>query len=144
MHSNCIENFTVWSNHKALIHFEAQSHNPSVATGNQWSGPEKSKDAWFHWSPPLVSRSNWSDRGTESQVDLGHQTTLSCYICFLKPPVMVFSMRLIQQLPGIHFESLQILLGYYYGILVSDFRRCLFLAITILCMWENKAALDFF
>ena len=39
-------------------------HGPmicSVAMGNQWSGPMKSKDTGFHWSAPLISHSNWSD-----------------------------------------------------------------------------------
>ena len=43
----------------------------SVATGNQWSGPTKSVLKWFHWSAPLVSRGNWSDRTTESESESG-------------------------------------------------------------------------
>ena len=38
----------------------------SVAAGNQWSKPVKSVLKWFHWSAPPVSRTNWSDRTTES------------------------------------------------------------------------------
>ena len=36
----------------------------SVATINQWSGPVKLFKERYHWSAPLVSRSNWSDRTT--------------------------------------------------------------------------------
>ena len=38
----------------------------SVAMGNQWSGPMKSKDTWFHWSTPLISCDNRSNQWTES------------------------------------------------------------------------------
>ena len=38
-----------------------------VASGNLWSGPIKSFQDWFHWSAPLVFRSNWLDRLTESE-----------------------------------------------------------------------------
>ena len=43
----------------------------SLAVGNQWSGPVKSKDARFHWSSSMVSRSDWSDCRTESQSGSG-------------------------------------------------------------------------
>ena len=38
----------------------------SVATGNQWSGPTKSRILCCHWSAAMVSVSNWLDRLTES------------------------------------------------------------------------------
>ena len=43
----------------------------SVASGNQWRGPVKSRILGFNWSAPLVSCSNWSDRRTESDSGLG-------------------------------------------------------------------------
>ena len=43
----------------------------SVATGHQWSGPMKLKDARFHWSVPPVSCSNWTDCRTESEIRAG-------------------------------------------------------------------------
>ena len=43
----------------------------SIATGNQRKGPVKLYILCFHWSAPLVSCSNWSDRRTESDSGLG-------------------------------------------------------------------------
>ena len=43
----------------------------SAATGSWWIGPVKSRLLWFHWSAPLVSRSNWPDHGSESESGSG-------------------------------------------------------------------------
>ena len=44
----------------------------SVAMGNQGSRPKlNSRILWFHRSAPLVPRSNWSDRRTESESGSG-------------------------------------------------------------------------
>ena len=43
---------------KAPVHFQTKSCSPVMCYGNQWSRPMKSFQDRFHWSAPLVSRSN--------------------------------------------------------------------------------------
>ena len=50
----------------------------SAAMGNQWSGPNKSFQDWFHWSAPLVSCSNWLNHKTESESRLGPLCAIHC------------------------------------------------------------------
>ena len=52
----------------------------SVATGNQWSGPVRSHDAWFHLSAHVASHCNWSDRRIESESGSGPLEWISCYV----------------------------------------------------------------
>ena len=52
---------------KTSIYFPTQSCYPISCYGNQWSGPMKSVLKWYHRSTPLVPRSIWSDRTTESE-----------------------------------------------------------------------------
>ena len=61
----------------------------AASTGNQWGGPVKLCILWFHWSAPLVSRSNRSDRRTESESGSG----LSTYIWSM---FMIYVLRVAQ------------------------------------------------
>ena len=49
----------------------------SAVKRDHWSGPMKSRILlWFRWFAPLVSRSNWSDRETESDSGSGTEGLL--------------------------------------------------------------------
>ena len=58
----------------APVHFRTQSYDPISWYGKPAKRTKiKSKDTRFRWSAPLVSRSNWSDRRTESKGGSGPQ-----------------------------------------------------------------------